>query len=138
MDDIYKYIKECNPNKKRKILIMFDDIIAHMLNNKKRNLTVTELFITSRNLNISLVFITQSYFFVPKKRLNSTHYVIMKISNKGELQQIASIHSSNNDFKDFMNFCKKCTGKSCSFLVVDVTLCLASDNLLRFRKNLSE
>ena len=76
--------KEC------KILIVFDDIIADMINNKKLNLIVTELFIRGRKLNISLVFITQSYFKVPKDvRLNSTHFFIMKIPNKRELQQIA-------------------------------------------------
>ena len=80
MDDIYENIEEYNPNKKRKILIVFDDMIADMLSNKKLNLIVTELF---RKLNTSLVFITQSYFAVPKNiRLDSTHYFIMKIPNK--------------------------------------------------------
>ena len=66
MEDIYTNIEEYNPNKKRKILIVFDDIIADMLSNEKLNRIVTELFIRGRNLNISLVFITQSYFTVPK------------------------------------------------------------------------
>ena len=61
-----KNIEECKPNKKRKILIVFDDMIADMVNNKKLNPIVTELFIGGRKLNISLVFITQSYFAVPK------------------------------------------------------------------------
>ena len=83
MDDIYKNIEEYNPNKKRKILIAFDDTIADMLSNKKLNPIVTELFIRGRKLNISLVFITQSYFAVSKNiRLNSMHYFIMKIPNK--------------------------------------------------------
>ena len=86
MDDFYKNIEEYNPNKKRKILIVFDDMIADMLSNKKLNPIVTELFIRGRKLNISLVFITQCYFAVPKNvRLNSTHYFIMKIANKQEL-----------------------------------------------------
>ena len=86
MDDIYKNIKECNPNKKRKTLIVFDDMIADMLNNKGINPIVIELFIRVRKLNISLVFITQSYFTVPKNvRLNSRHYFITKIPNKREL-----------------------------------------------------
>ena len=90
MDDVYKNIEEYNPNKKRKILIVFDDMIADMLSNKKLNPIVTESFIRGRKLNISLAFITQSYFVVPKNiRLNSTHYFIMKIPNKRELQQIA-------------------------------------------------
>ena len=137
MDDIYKNIEEYNPNKKQKILVIFNDIIADMISNKKLNSIVTELFIRGRKLNISLVFITQSYFAVPKNiRLNSTHYFVMKIPNKRELQQIAFNHSSDIDFQDFMNLYKKCTAKPYSFLVIDTTL--TSDNPLRFRKNLSE
>ena len=108
-----------------------------MLINKKRNSIVTELFIRGRKLNIYLVFITQSYFPVSKNiRLNSTHYFVMKISNKRKLQQIAFNHSSDINFQDFMNLYKKCTAKPCSFLVIDTKL--ASDNSLRFRKNLLE
>ena len=72
-----------------------------MINNKKLNPIVTQLFIRGRKLNISIVFITQSYFKVPNDvRLNSTHF--FKIPNKRELQQIALNHSSDIDFKDFM------------------------------------
>ena len=86
IDDIYKNIGENNPNKKRKILIVFDDMTADMLRSEKLNPIVTGLFIRGRKLNISLDFITQSYFAVPKNiRLNSTHYFIMKIPNKQEL-----------------------------------------------------
>ena len=87
MYDIYKNIEEYNPNKKRKIFIVFDDMISDMLtSNKKLNLVITELFIRGKKLNISLVFITQSHFAVPKNiRLNSTHYFVMKIPNKREL-----------------------------------------------------
>ena len=82
MQDVYKNIDEYNPGKKRKILIVFDDMIADMINNKKLNSIVTELFIRGRKLNISLVFITQSYFKVQKDvGLNSTHFFIMKIPN---------------------------------------------------------
>ena len=81
MVDIYGSIEDYNPNKKRKILIVFDDMVADMLINKKLNPIVTELFIRDRKLNISLVFITQSYFAVPKDiRLNSTHYFIYENS----------------------------------------------------------
>ena len=98
-DNIYKNIEVYNPNKKRKILIIFDDMIADMLSNKKLNPIVTELFIRGRKLNIS-VFITQSYFAVPENiRVNSRHYFIMKIPNKQELQQIAFNHSSDIDLK---------------------------------------
>ena len=90
------------------------------------------MFIRGRKLNIFLVFITQSYFKVPKDvRLNSTHFCIMKIPNNRELQQIALNHSSH---KDFIKIYKKCTVKPYSFLVVDTTL--PSDNPLRFTKNL--
>ena len=82
MDDIYKNIEEYSLHKKRKILIFFDDMIADKLSNKKFNPIVTELFIKGRKPNISLAFITQSYFAVPKNiRLNSTHCFIMKIPN---------------------------------------------------------
>ena len=135
MQDVYKNIEEYNLGNKRKILILFDDMIADMIDNKKLNPIVTELFIRGRKLNISIVFITQSYFKVPKDvRLNSTHFFIMKIPNKRELQQIALNHSSDIDFKDFINIYKKCTDKPYSFLVNDTML--SSDNPLRFRKNL--
>ena len=82
MDDIYKNIEEYNPSKKRKILIVFDDMIAHILS-KKLNPIVTELFIRGRELNIFLVFMTQSYFAVSKNfRLISTYYFVTKIPNK--------------------------------------------------------
>ena len=110
MHDVYKNIAGYNPNKKNKILIVFDDMIADMINNKKLNSVVTELFIRCRKLNISLVFITQSYFKVPKDvRLNATHFFIMKIPNKRELQQIAINHSSDINTKDFVRIYKKCT-----------------------------
>ena len=142
MQDVYKNIEDYNPIKKRKILIVFDDMIADMINNNnnnnnnnKLNPIVTALFIRGRKLNISIVFILQSYFKVPKDvTLNSTHFFIMKIPNKRELQQIALNHLSDIDFKDFMNIYKKCTAEPYSFLVNDTTL--PSDDLLRFRKNL--
>ena len=106
-----------------------------MINNKKLNSIVTELFVRGKKLNISLVFITESYFKVPKDvRLNSTHFFIMKIPNKRELQQIAINHSSDINTKDFANIYRKCTAEPYSFLVNDTTL--ASDNPLRFRKNI--
>ena len=138
LQDVHKNIEDYNPIKKRKTLIVFDDMIADMINNNnnnKLNPIVTELFIRGRKLNISIVFITQSYFKVPKDvRLNSTQFFIMKIPNKRELQQIALNHSSDIDFKDFMNIYKKCAIEPYSFLVNDTTL--PSDDPLRFRKNL--
>ena len=135
MYDIYKNINDYNLDKENKILTVFDNMIADMINNKKQNSIVTELFIRDRTLNISLVFITQSYFKVPKDvRLNTTHFFIMKIPNKRELQQIAISHSSDIDFKDFINIYKKCTDRPYSFLVNDTTF--ASNDPPRFRKNL--
>ena len=139
MSDIYKNIEEYSPNKKRKILVvlMIADMIADMLSNKKLNPIVTELLFRGRKLNISLVFITQSNFAVPKNiRLSSTHCFVMKILNKRELQQIAFNHSSDIDVQDFMNLCKTWNSKFYSFLVIDTTL--VSHNSLRFRKNLLE
>ena len=86
-------------------------------------ISLTELFIRSRKLSISLVVITQSYFVVPNNiRLNSTHYFITKIPNRQEFQKIAFNHSSDIDYEDFMNLYKKCTAKPYSFLVIDATL----------------
>ena len=135
MQDVYKNIEDYNRGKKRKIIIVFDDMIADMISNKKLNTVVSELFIRGRKLNISIVFITQSYFKVRKDiRLNSTHFFIMKILNKRVLQQIASNHSSDIGFKDFKKIYKKCTAEPYSFLVNDTTL--PSDDPLRFKKNL--
>ena len=135
MQDVYKNIEDYNSGKERKILIVFDDMIADMINNKKLNPVVTELFIRSRKLNISIFFITQSYFKVPKDvRLNSTHFPIMKIQNKRELQQIALNHLLDIDFNDFMKIYKKFTKEPYSFLLNDTTL--QSSDPLRFTHNL--
>ena len=132
MRDVYKNVNYYNPDKENKILIVFHDMIADMINNKNLNPIVTELFIRGRKLNIFLVFITQSYFKVPKDvRLNTSHFFIAKIPNKRELQQIAINHSSDINTKDFTNIYRKCTAEPYSFLVNDTTL--ASDNPLRFR-----
>ena len=136
MHDVYKNIDNYNLSKGNKTLIVFDDMIADMISNKKLNSIVTELFIRCRKLNISLVFISQSYFKVPKDvRNNSTHVFIMKIPNKRELQQIPINHSSDISTKDFIEIYRKCTDKPYSFLVIDTTL--PSNNPLRFRKNLN-
>ena len=110
-----------------KVLIVFDD--------KKLNPVVTESFIRGRKLNISIVFITQSYSKVPKQiRLNITHFFVMKIPNNRELQQVALNHSLDIDFKDFIKIYKKYTAEPYLLLVNDTTL--PPDNPLRFRKNL--
>ena len=114
MNDIYKNIEEYNPTKKRKILIVFDDMIADTLNNKKPNPIVTELFVRGRKLNISLAFYNKILFCCTEKR---------------ELQQIAFNHSTDINFQDFMNLYKKCTAKCTT---------LASNNSSHFKKNLLE
>ena len=116
MNDVYENIDDYNPNRKRKILIAFYDMVADILNNKKCQAIIKELFIRCRKLNISLVFITQSYFFVPKDvRLNSTRYLIIKINNKRELRNIASNHSADIDYKDSVTIYRKCTKESYYF-----------------------
>ena len=110
MQDIYRNIHKYNTDRERKILRAFDDMITDMVNNKKLNSIITQLFIRGRKLNFSLVFITESYFKVSKDvRRNSTHFFIMKIPNKRELQQITLNHSSDINSKDSIKICKKCT-----------------------------
>ena len=106
-----------------------------MFSNKKINPIVTELFTRGRKLNISLVFIRQSYFAVPQTKF-PLFFFVMKIPNKREFQPIAFNHSSDIDFQDFMNLYKKSTAEPYSFLVIDTTL--PSDNSSRFRKNSRE
>ena len=135
MDDVYENIDDYNLSRKRKILIVFDDMIVDIVSNKKFQIVIKELFIRCRKLNISLVFITQSYFSVPKDvRLNSTHYLIMKINNKRELQNIAINHSADIDYEDFMKIYGECTKKPFNVSAIDTTLSASSS--LRFRINL--
>ena len=135
MDDVYENIHDHNANRARRILIAFDDMIEDIKSNQKFQAIIQELFIRCRKLNISLVFITQSYFSVPKDvRLNSTHYLIMKINNKRELQNIAINHSADIDYQDFIKIYRECTKEPYNFLTIDTTL-PASDPL-RFRKKL--
>ena len=122
MQDVYKNIEEYNPDQENKSLIVFDYMIANMINNKKLNPIVTELFLRGRKLNIS-IFITQSYFKVPEEvRLSTAHFIIMKIQNKRELQQIALNHLLDIDFKDVIKIYKTFTAEPYSFLVNDTTL----------------
>ena len=110
-------------------------MIAYIITNKIFQAIIKKLFIRCRKLNISLVFITKSYFSVPKDvRLNSTHYLIMKINSKRELQNIAINHSADIDYQGFIKIYRECTKEPYSFLTIDTTL-PASDPL-RFRKNL--
>ena len=127
MNDVYENIDLYNPNRRRKILIFFNDMIADIMTNKKFQSIIKELFIRCRKINISLVFITQSYFSVPKDvRLNPTYYFIMKINNGRELQNIAINHSADIDYKDFIKIYRECVKEPYNF----------TTNTLRFRKNL--
>ena len=130
MKDVYKNFEDYDTDKECKIFIVFDDMIADMINNKKLNSIIAQLSIRGRKLNI---FITQSYFKVPKNvTLSSTHFCIIKFPNKRELRQIALNHSSDINSKDFIKIYKKYTTEPYSFLFKDTML--ASDKPLRFRK----
>ena len=137
MDDVYNNIDDYNSKRKRKVWIVFDDMIADIMNNKRFQAIIKELFIRCRKLNISLLFITQSYFSVQNKvRLNSTHYLFFKVNNRRELQNIAINHSVNIDYKDFLKIYRNCTKEPYSFLTIDTTL--PADDPKRFRKNFSD
>ena len=136
MDDVYQNINDYNPIRKRKKNV-FDDMIADIMTNKKFQALIKELFIRCRKLNISLFFITQSYFSVSKDvRLNTTHYFIMKINGKRELENTARNHSADIDYKYFMKIYRECTKEPFDFLTIDAKL--PASNPLRFRKNLFE
>ena len=123
MDDVYENIHDYNPSRRRNILIAFDEMIADIMTNANFQVIIKELFIRCRKLNTSLVFITQSYFSVPKDvRLNFTYYLILKINNKRELENIAINHSADIYYNDFMKIYRECTRKPYNFLAIDTTL----------------
>ena len=133
MDDVYENINDYNPIRKRKKLIVFDDMIADIMTNKKFQAIIKELFIRCRKLNISLVFITQSYFSVPKDaRLNTTHYFIMKINNRIELKNIVTDYSADIDYHNFKKIYRGYRKEPYNVLTIDTRL-PASDPL-RLRK----
>ena len=121
IDEIYLYAKDPYEAKYQFLInkregVSINHFEDHMIENKKLNSIVTELFIRGRKLNISLVFITQSYFKVQKDvRLNTTRFFITKILIKRELQQIAINHSSDISTEEFVNICRKCTAEPYSF-----------------------
>ena len=136
MNDVFENIDDYNTKRKRRVLIVFDDMIVDITTNKKLESIIKELFISCRKLNISIVFITQSYFRTPKDaRLNSTHYLLMKIQSKRELQNIAQDNSGDIDFKDFLKIYKDCTKQPYSLMTIDTTLS-SSDSMRLFRINL--
>ena len=120
MNDVLEDINNYNKKRDKKVLIIFDDMIAHIMRSEKFKAIVKELFIRCRKLNISIVFITQSYFRTPKDaRLNSTYNILMKIGNKKELKSIAEENSGHLDFKDFLKIYNYCTNEPYSFMMVD-------------------
>ena len=135
MEDLYNNIDDYNPTRKKRTLIMPDDMIADIMTNKKFQVMIKELFIRCRKLNIYLVFITQPYFSVPKEvSLNSKYYLIMKIHNEKEVQNIATNHSAVIDYEGFMKIYRECISEPYSFLTIDTTL--PANNPLKFRKNI--
>ena len=113
-------IDDYNKQRKRKVLIIFDHMIADIMDSKKFKAIIKELFIRCRKLNISTVFIMQSYFRMLKDAgLNSTHYVIMKIQSEKELQNIAQENSGDIDFKDFLKTYKDYTSEPYSCMIID-------------------
>ena len=122
MDDIYGDINDYNKKRARKVLIVFDDMISHVMSNEKAQQVQKELFTRCRKLNICLCFLTQSYFSVPKDaRLSCTHYIIFKLNNKRELQNVAINHSSDIDYKDFVKIYRDCMREPYNFLAIDTT-----------------
>ena len=120
VDDVVDYINNYNKNRDKKILIVFDDMIADIMRSKKFKAIIKEPFIRCRKLNISIDLKTQSYFRTPKDaRLNSTHYMLVKIFNKKELKSIAEEKSGHLDYKDFLKIYNYCTREPYSFMTID-------------------
>ena len=135
MNDVLDYINNYNKNRDKKVLIIFNGMIADIMQSEKFKAIIKELFVRCRKLNISIVFITQSYFRTPKDvRLNSTHYILMKIGNKKELKSIAEENSGHLDFKGFLKIYNYCTKEPYSFMLVDTR----PTARVTFKKNFDE
>ena len=135
MDDVLDDINTYNKNRDKKVLIVFDDMIADIEYNKKFKKIIKKLFYRARKINVSIVFITQSYFKALKDaRLNSTHYVLMKIGNKKELKRIAEEKSGHLDYKDFLKIYNYCTKEPYSFMTIDAR----PNASIPFKKNFDE
>ena len=135
MTDVYADISNYNKKRENKVLIVFDDMIADIEYNKNLKKMIKELFYRGRKMNISIAFITQCYFKTLKDaRLNSMHYILMKIGNKKELKSIAEDKSGNLDYKDFLKMYNYCTSEPYSFMAIDVR----PNATMVFRKNFTE
>ena len=120
MNDELDDINDYNKNRGKKVLIVFDDMIADIEYNKNFKRIIKELFYRARKINVSIVFITQSYFRALKDaRLNSTHYILMRIGSKKELKRIAEEKSGHLDYKDFFKMYNCCTKDQYSFITID-------------------
>ena len=120
MNDVLDDINSYNKNRDKKVLIVFDDMIADIEYNKNFKRIIKELFYRARKINVSIVFITQSYFRALKDAtLNSTHYILMKIGNKKELKSIAEEKSGHLDYKDFLKMYNYCTKEPYLFMAID-------------------
>ena len=134
-DDMNDDINNYNKNRDKKVLIVFDDMIADIEHNKNFKRIIKELFYRARKINVSIVFITQSYFRALKDaRLNSRHYIIMKINDKKELKRIAEEKSGHLGYKDFLKMYNYCTEEPYSFMLID-TRPTAS---ITFKKNFND
>ena len=135
MNDVLDDINDYNKNRDKKVLIVFDDMIADIEYNKNSKRIIKELFYRARKINVSIVFITQSYFrALTDARLNSTHYILIKIGSKKELKRIAEEKSGHLDYKDFLKIYDYCTREPYSFMLID-TRPTAS---VTFKKNFDE
>ena len=135
MDDVLDDVNNYNENRDKKVLMVFDDMIADIEYNKNFNRIIKELFYRAPKINVSIVFITQSYFRALKDaRLNSTYYILVKTGNKKELKRIAEEKSDHLDYKDFLKIYNYCTREPYSFMLID-TRPIAS---VTFKKNFDE
>ena len=120
MDDVLDDINDYNKNRDKKVLMVFDDMIPDIEYNKKFKKIIKELFYRAHKINVSIVFIMQSYFRTLKDaRLNTTHYMLMKIGNKKELKRIAEEKLGHLDCKDFLKIYNYCTREPYSFMLID-------------------
>ena len=135
MDDVLDDINNYNENRDKKVLIVFDDMISDIEYNKRFKRIIKELFYRARKINVSIVFITQSYFrALIDARLNRTHYILMKICNKKELKRIAEEKSGHLDYKDFLKIYNCCTKEPYLFMTIDAR----STATMVFKKNFTE
>ena len=135
MDDVLDDINNYNKNRGKKVLIVFGDMIADIEYNKNFKRIIKELFYRPRKINVSIVFIMQSYFRVLKDaRLNSTHYILIKMNNKKELKRIAEEKSGHLDHKDFLKIYNYCTKEPYSFMTLDTR----PTATIPFKKNFDE